>query len=130
MGRRGCIDAPSLREAVPAPTVLPRCTRCALSTPADPPAASCPTPRRCISQVAFADTAEAEGRVEDSDLALTAAGLDSSGVEQSSEDQLLAGVAAGTLAAAVTGRGFEKVTGGPVDGLLVATGKQGCSLPV
>jgi len=47
--------------------------------------------------------------VEDSDLALTAAGPDGSELALSSEDQLLGGVAAGSLAAAVTGRGFEKV---------------------
>ena len=60
-------------------------------------------------QVAFADTAMAEGRVEDSDLALAAAGPDGSELPLSSTDQLLGGVAAGSLAAAVTGRGFEKV---------------------
>lgn len=59
--------------------------------------------------MAFADTAVAEGRVEDSELALTAAGPDGSELALSSEDQLLGGVAAGSLAAAVTGRGFEKV---------------------
>lgn len=47
--------------------------------------------------------------MEDSDLVLSAAGPDGSELALSSEDQLLGGVAAGSLAAAVTGRGFEKV---------------------
>lgn len=59
--------------------------------------------------VAFADTSSAEGRVEDSDLALTAAAADGSELPGSSPDELMGGVAAGSLAAAVTGRGFEKV---------------------
>ncbi|PRW55974.1 Ca-transporting ATPase [Chlorella sorokiniana] len=64
----------------------------------------------CQNQpVAFADTAVAEGRVEDSDLALSAAGPDGSDLALSSEEQVVGGVAAGSLAAAVTGRGFEKL---------------------
>lgn len=58
--------------------------------------------------VAFADTASAEGRVQDSELSLVAAAPDGSELPGSA-DQLLGGVTAGSLAAAVTGRGFEKV---------------------
>ena len=60
--------------------------------------------------VAFADTATAEGRVQDSELSLVAAAPDGSELPGNA-DQLLGGVAAGSLAAAVTGRGFEKVGG-------------------
>ncbi|KAL4457986.1 hypothetical protein ABPG75_012851 [Micractinium tetrahymenae] len=60
--------------------------------------------------VAFADTASAEGRVEDTDLALTAAAPDGGELPAlGGADELLGGVAAGSLAAAVTGRGFEKL---------------------
>jgi hypothetical protein len=58
--------------------------------------------------VAFADTASAEGRVEDSDLAVSASAPDGSELPGSA-GELLGGVGAGSLAAAVTGRGFEKV---------------------
>ncbi|PSC67462.1 hypothetical protein C2E20_8853 [Micractinium conductrix] len=58
--------------------------------------------------VAFADTASAEGRVEDTDLSLSAAGPDGAELGGSSE-ALLGGVGAGRLAAAITGRGFEKL---------------------
>jgi magnesium-transporting ATPase (P-type) len=61
--------------------------------------------------VAFADTASGEGRVEESELALAAAGADGAQLPGGS-DELLGGVAAGSLAAAVTGRGFEKVRAG------------------
>lgn len=60
--------------------------------------------------VAFADTASAEGRVEDTDLSLAAAAPDGGELPAlGGADELLGGVAAGSLAAAVTGRGFEKV---------------------
>lgn len=59
--------------------------------------------------VAFADTAAGEGRVEDTQLALSSVGPDGAELPPAAADQLLGGVAAGSLAAAVTGRGFEKV---------------------
>lgn len=61
--------------------------------------------------VAFADTAAAEGRVEDTDLAVTAAAPDGAELPGTT-GELLSGVAAGSLAAAVTGRGFEKASFG------------------
>ena len=58
--------------------------------------------------VATADTACGEGRVQDSELALRGTAPDGAPLPGGTEE-LLAGVAAGSLAAAVTGRGFEKV---------------------
>ncbi|KAI3436891.1 hypothetical protein D9Q98_006299 [Chlorella vulgaris] len=58
--------------------------------------------------VAFADTEAGEGRVEDTQLAVTAAAADGSPMAASTAE-LLGGVEAGSLAAAVTGRGFEKL---------------------
>ncbi|EFN58731.1 hypothetical protein CHLNCDRAFT_140416 [Chlorella variabilis] len=58
--------------------------------------------------VATADTACGEGRVQDSELALRGTAPDGAPLPGGTEE-LLAGVAAGSLAAAVTGRGFEKL---------------------
>lgn len=58
--------------------------------------------------VAFADTAAHEGRVADTSLQLTGMAADGSELPGESSE-LLGAVEAGSLEAAVTGRGFEKV---------------------